>query len=86
MKLIKLDPRYRGYPDFKWTVAIHSVPVFLDVREWCWATFGAGCEVELKVVRPGQTWAWRYADKPRPRTNLYFKSDAEAALFKLKWS
>ena len=62
---------------------------FIDLRSWCWSTFDYGVERKYITLHPGpsnlesgQKWAWHSEDD---NLRIYFKSDEELALFKLKW-
>ena len=63
---------------------------FIELRNWCWDTFGPGVERKFITLHPTSTgvesihkWAW-HTDEEELR--IYFKGDEELTLFKLKWA
>jgi hypothetical protein len=63
---------------------------FINIREWCWETFGPGVERDLIPLTfvPGQAspykWAFHY-DPYRNSCYIYLKRELLTA-FLLKWS
>lgn len=83
---------------FNWMVDFHSVlqdrnrrQNFQKIRIWCWETFGPSAELELAqgVYLGGDyfegtdLWAWRTVNN---ELRIYFATDAELSMYKLKWS
>lgn len=62
---------------------------FQELRNWCWETFGPGVERKWILLKAGDklesvnNWAWHTEYN---EMRLYFKSDAELALFYLKFT
>jgi len=97
-KVTKLDRRHTCYNIMKYHVEItldiwgseNRVAKFMEYRNWCWDTFGPGVErkwITLGVGEKGletlNSWAWHTEHN---EMRLYFKSDAELALFTLKYT
>lgn len=97
-KIDCLDNRFTGYKHFRYrvkTLGDYTVrySTFIDIRTWCWDTWGSSCErdilIELADRDEGflRLWSWhterynkRFAD-----VYIYLASDAELSLFELKW-
>ena len=73
------------------------ITAFKELREWCWESFGPGCERDFVVLRPiavgddGQCqmasverWAWLTTTDASQELRIYLKEDA-MTFFKLKW-
>jgi len=83
LRLFKLDKRYTGHEEFKWCVDCMSTQSMINIRNWCWETFGPSDEVDNGTAcTPGRVWAWQHTQHV---TRIFLKSDAEATLFNLKW-
>lgn len=60
----------------------------IEVREWCWQTWGPSCELtffmSLQGVEglPTDRWCWHTEFDSH---KIYLKTDKEANWFKLKW-
>ena len=105
-KIIKTDRRHTAHHIFQYYVEpVHEygvgrderITAFKHLREWCWESFGPGCERDFVVIRPvsagtdGQCqmasverWAWWTTTEGNQELRIYFKEDA-MAFFKLKW-
>ena len=49
MKIKKLDRRHTGYGTYKFLIEFlqrSEFEKFFEARNWCWETWGPGCEVE----------------------------------------
>ena len=89
-----LDRRHSGYPFMKYYVTPfgfreESIRKLIELRNWCWETFGPGVERKYVTLIPGpdhleslDAWAWHTEDNQR---RIYLRGDEELALFKLKW-
>lgn len=85
-----LDKRHAYNQSFKYRVQIIGgtitprIDKFLELRNWCWETFGPAAERDIEYF--DNNWAW-HSDRNRDYSNLfiYFTSDRELTLFKLKW-
>ena len=83
-RLFELDKRYNGHGEFKWAVDNVSTAKMIEIRNWCWETFGPSDEVDNGIAcTPGRVWSWQHTQYI---TRILLKSDAEATLFKLKWT
>lgn len=89
MKPFELDKRYTGYRIFVYGIDFDRHAEFFNIREWCWQSFGPGCELEYYYIYsrlPGKenvTWAWSKNDY---RSRIYLQSDKELQWYLLKWA
>jgi hypothetical protein len=71
---------------------IDKLSQFFEIREWCVNTWGASQEFEVWRFfnRAGKTvnqhWCFDVNTTNQPMLRIYFRSAAEYALYKLKWS
>ena len=88
MLLEKLDGRHQGnlwFTHRSWFPK-RDTKAFLDVREWCWNTFGPSCELGLYSESKQANWAWRVDEERSYSVNYYIYLTEDArALFALKW-
>lgn len=99
MKLIRLDRRHKGYPD--WAYFAHNpiytpvrerIQLFCAWREWCWQTWGASKELGAFThydLFDGEHcsnphWCWLSDDHGRRR--IYLRTDQDASAFSLQWT
>lgn len=86
-KITKLDRRYNGYAFYQYMIepftrdSAEGPLQFIDVRNWCWATYGPSAE--LGWTYRDTAWAW---DTEYNRKRIYLKSKAELTLFALKFA
>lgn len=95
-KIQKLDRRHTGYGTFTHFVTPKNYFLllekihFLEVRKWCWDTFGPGAEREWTVElhqtpttlpQNKYAWAWHTQDQHK---RIYFTEEAYV-IFALKW-
>jgi hypothetical protein len=86
-KIIKLDRRYSGHAFYQYLIEPITTDTtegplqFIEIRNWCWATYGTGAE--LKWSYKGSLWAW---DTEYKYQRIYLKSQAELTLFTLKFA
>ena len=86
-KITKLDRRHNGYTFYKYFIdptAVYSpekIGDFVDLRNWCWDTYGPSAE--LGFTRKGSLWAW---DTEYKKKRIFLKSDQELTLFTLKYT
>ena len=92
MKLVKLDRRHTAYGEM--TYYVDPVPSwivgsdtkfeqFFKWRNWCWEVFGPGVERQHLDLNPEiNQWCWL---TEHGYLRLYFKDDATASAFMLKW-
>ena len=92
IKLEKLDKRHAGSAYFSHRAYITGLSSkdkgkeFLEVREWCWTTLGASCELNLYPESAKANWAWRIDDESSYRKDYYIYLTEEARThFALKW-
>ena len=90
-QLQKLDGRHNGSDRFAYRVEFYSnqIRLFIQVREWCWDTWGSSCELDQAyddnwISKKELFWCWRYDVHPSGRY-LYFKTYNEASVYSLKW-
>jgi hypothetical protein len=86
----QIDSRNRLWGCFKWQISM-PVEVFLEVRDWCYVTWGPAVEYiwweQYGVKRNNVNWSFdtsKYLGK-KPRSTIYLRSDEELTLFHLKW-
>lgn len=85
----QLTRQYNGFNHYKWLIEC-GVPdetqnrhELADWRDWCWQTWGPSRELLWAITRPPvPVWAW---DTEFRHRRIYLKSDAELALFQLKF-
>ena len=89
--LSKLDGRHAGTQYFKYRAEIRGtredrVQGFVDVRDWCYQTWGSGTEREFAHIVKCAHWGWHTGrDILFDPLYIYLVDDQDAALFKLKW-
>ena len=87
MNIRKLDNRYAGGRQFDYAVEFtypyKDGQMFCEVREWCWATWGAGRE--LKFVPVGSDLVWAFISDNH-RIRIYLRGISEVEWFTLRWS
>jgi len=81
MKMTKMDRRHTGWLWYNWQIHL-TVDQFIQVRNWCWETFGPSFELDLVKSDRNPVWCWRSAGYHA----IYLRGDEEATLFKLKWA
>jgi hypothetical protein len=96
-KIQKLDKRHTGETSFKYYIQAPTAnsKEYYDIRAWCWETWGPSKELHFwlndarmswgqpeKVSCQNEHWCW-LTDAYHPR--LYFRTDKELVLFKLRW-
>ncbi len=97
VKIKKLDGRYTGSDFFQYCIQSNSLynKEYYDIREWCWETWGPSKELNYwlldnkitlgldeKVGSQNQHWCWQNDTYSR---RLYFRTDKELVLLKLRW-
>jgi hypothetical protein len=94
LKIKKLDKRHTGDSNFKYYIesTIADSKEYYDVRAWCWETWGPSKELHFwlndsrrqgaQLSCQNEHWCW-LTDSFNPR--LYFRTDKELVLFKLRW-
>jgi len=99
IKIKKLDGRYTGSDFFQYYIQSDSLysKEYYDIREWCWDTWGPSKELNYwmldnkialdfgtnqKVGSQNQHWCWQNDTYNR---RLYFRTDKELVLLKLRW-
>ena len=93
-----LDSRFKGSKHFTYRSKIFGdyskrYPQFIEIRNWCWDTWGFSCErdILIKLADKGENfirpWAWHceYSTRGYFDTYIYLATDQELSLFKLKW-
>lgn len=94
MKFFRQDHRYTGHALFPYAVGFDSGPQdcqkFVEIREWCWTTWGPGIELFLYAASPWQKnlshqWCWISNESPK-RLRILFKDEQQFIYAKLKWS
>jgi hypothetical protein len=92
MQLIytKLDGRHKGKRIFDYRVELFGdwdqrAQEFVEVREWCWDTFGPSTELDLNFHNP-KSWAWDISESGSTRRSYYiYLRDECLTHFTLKW-
>ena len=87
MKHYKLDKRFKGYGNFKYSVDFNwrEKSKYLEVRNWCWDQWGPSSEVAFlednqSLVSEG--WSW---DTSEFKNRIYLATEKEYQWFLLKW-
>ena len=103
--LEKLNKRYNGSDWFTYRLKIAPVgrmyetylertANFLEIRNWCWETFGPSCELEMYSVAQERNltnpkWSWRFNNygsrASQLETFVYIAGEEELALLTLKF-
>ena len=98
----KTDRRHTGNDEWKHIVIVERYPTtpfgnstiiqkqtdLNEIREWCWTTMGASCELEFWLNLPdgasgkNNRWCWH---TNFDNYKIYLRTDADANWFKLKW-
>ncbi len=99
MKIVikKTDKRHTGHGVFDYVADVRvpglgrrseAVLDFIEVRKWCWETFGPSCEREhwldlQKFKQPvNERWCWH---TDFGNFKIYIRTEKEANWFRLKW-
>ena len=80
----ELDRRYTGGYHFNYCIDFlyRQGPLFREIREWCWQTWGPSCELKFISQEETPKWAWITDNH---RTRIYFRDDEEVNWYKLRW-
>ena len=89
----KLDTRNQLCVFFKYQLKC-NLPVFFEMREWCWEQWGPGIEAEhytntVNYMLKFYPWCWdsnKYNGAAIKHGKLYLKDDEALTLFVLRWS
>ena len=74
---------------------VEAIAKFSDIRQWCYDSWGASVEIDMwkfQFNHPAQFfmqnkhWCYDVNTTNVPQMKLYFRTDAELAFYKLKWS
>jgi hypothetical protein len=87
LKLKKLDARMSGHGSFTHFMEykFNDSAKFINCRNWCWQQWGPSCELEFWFKNKdtaNQHWCWMM---DQWRVRVYFKTEAEAQWFGLKF-
>ena len=92
MKIRKIDSRNELFGDFKWQIKL-DVKSFLDVRDWCYTTWGPAVEYQwwnmFGKEKGCENWSFdtHQIERFKLRTaKIYLKDDVELSMFHLKWN
>jgi hypothetical protein len=80
----ELDKRYTGDYQFHYCIDFYykQGPLFREVRNWCWDTWGPSCELKFIDQHEELKWAWITDNH---RTRIYLCDTAEVNWYKLRW-
>lgn len=81
MKMTRLDRRHTGHDCFDYQIHL-DVEQFVQVRNWCWETFGPSYELNIVKSNDPPAWCWRSVGY----NAIYLRGDEQATLFQLKWA
>ena len=56
---------------------------FVEMRQWCWESYGPGVERDLSHCLPDTKWAWHVGENPSSYY-IYLKAE-QLTHFSLKW-
>lgn len=85
MRTSKQDRRHTGHDMYKYAATFRYAEAdkFVEVRNWCWATWGPSCELEFMHKMPKLLpWCWI---SDNYRTRILFETEKEYNWFCLKW-
>lgn len=85
MRTQKLDGRFKGSHKFKYASTFRHAEAgnFIEIRNWCWATWGPSAEYDIIHKMPEEPcWCWISDDY---RMRLMFATEKEYNWFCLKW-
>lgn len=98
VKIKKTDRRHSGHDVFSHIAEVEwpglgrrteRMQAFIEVRRWCWDTFGMSCEREhwLELYGqnqsvPNERWCWH---TDYGNFKIYLRTEKEANWFRLKW-
>lgn len=86
MEIKKLDKRMKGYGYFNRCLDFRKKESekFIEIRKWCWETWGPSCEYEFwqSSNTKNPSWSWIIDDW---RIRIYLATDKEIQWFHLKW-
>lgn len=89
----KTDSRNQLFMIYRYQL-VCNLPVFFDMREWCWEQWGPGIEYEhytnmLQFTEKDFEWAWdsnKYNGAAIKNCKLYLKDEQMLSHFSLVWS
>jgi hypothetical protein len=94
LSLEKLDGRHKGLNRLKYRILVQGPRTekfqdFLQVRRWCWETWGPSCEREIFLLLAqnnveSMDWAWHFDEKWQA-CYIYLAGSKQLELFSLKW-
>ena len=89
LSIQKLDKRFAGHRDFQYRIGFigyrqERVQQFLKVREWCWDTWGPGCERDYCYESVHKPIAWTWFSENGDEY-IYLKDNALLTHFQLIW-
>ena len=97
IRVKKLDKRHTGNNKFKYYIESNSLysSEYYEIRAWCWETWGPSKELHFwlkdnvrsltpkeKITCQNEHWCWQVGDTHH---RVYFRTDKELVLFKLRW-
>ena len=85
--IASLDGRHRGYPEFSHRALIEGPNRFKDfvqIRRWCWETWGPSCERDFTFYESDVKWAWHVDAFANDKCYIYL-NNTELTHFTLKW-
>lgn len=81
-----LDRRYTGGNYFKYSLEFlyQQGPLFCEIREWCWATYGPSRELKFIDAYDNKEYKWAWITDNH-RTRIYLRDIEEVNWYKLRW-
>ena len=90
LQLERLDGRHNASRVYTHRVWIRGSgaerkKMYIQLREWCWETFGPGCERDLIWYNDSSSYRWAFHfDQKSEAPYIYLKEEVLTA-FMLKW-
>ena len=87
MRVQRIDGRMNGHGVYEYRIDFsRDRRRYVEVRDWCWQTYGPGIELECCEIDLDRVWAWHYnAVRGHTRCFIYLKSQEQLTLFLLRW-
>lgn len=90
-KVRTIDVRSKAHGLYEYQIQFWSTKHYIEIRNWCWDTWGASCEYELLrksygVSEQAFNDSWCFQTEPEvPKYCIYIKDEAALMMFKLRW-
>jgi hypothetical protein len=90
LQLERLDGRHNASRVYTHRVWIYgsdfdSKKNYIDLREWCWETFGPGCERDLIWYNKSSSYRWAFHHSQKSDSMYIYLKEEVLTTFMLKW-